>query len=92
MARYPFTCALVTGASSGIGHEMAVKLAASRGHVIAVARRADQLKHLARQFKYVEVMVADLTSAVGLASVEARIADASLTPIDLVVNNAGFDA
>ncbi|NDA96973.1 MAG: SDR family NAD(P)-dependent oxidoreductase, partial [Actinobacteria bacterium] len=90
MARYPFTCALVTGASSGIGHEMAVQLAASGVHVIAVARRADRLEQLASQFKNIEVMVADLTSAVGLASVEARIADASLTPIDLVVNNAGF--
>lgn len=90
MARYPFTCALVTGASSGIGHEMAIQLATSGVHVIAVARRADRLEQLARQFKNVEVMVADLTSAVGLASVEARIADASLTPIDLVVNNAGF--
>ncbi|NDB42895.1 MAG: SDR family NAD(P)-dependent oxidoreductase, partial [Actinobacteria bacterium] len=80
----------MTGASSGIGHEMAVQLAASGVHVIAVARRADRLEQLASQFKNIEVMVADLTSAVGLASVEARIADASLTPIDLVVNNAGF--
>ncbi|NBO54913.1 MAG: SDR family oxidoreductase [Actinobacteria bacterium] len=90
MARYPFTCALVTGASSGIGHEMAIQLATSGVHVTAVARRADRLEQLARQFKNVEVMVADLTSAGGLASVEARIADATKTPIDLVVNNAGF--
>ena len=90
MAKYPFTCALVTGASSGIGHEMAIQLATSGVHVIAVARRADRLEQLASQFKNVEVMVADLTSAVGLASVEARIADATKTPIDLVVNNAGF--
>ena len=90
MARYPFTCALVTGASSGIGQEIAVQLATSGVHVIAVARRADRLEQLANQFKNVEVMVADLTSAVGLASVEARIADTTLKPIDLVVNNAGF--
>ena len=57
---------------------------------VNAARRADRLEQLASQFRNIEVMVADLTSAVGLASVEARIADASLTPIDLVVNNAGF--
>jgi len=90
MAKYPFTCALVTGASSGIGHEMAVQLATSGVHVIAVARRGDHLEQLAAQFKGVEVLVADLTTVDGLARVEARIADTSAKPIDLVVNNAGF--
>jgi len=90
MAKYPFTCALVTGASSGIGYEMSVQLATSGVRVIAVARRRDRLEELARQFKNVEVLVADLTSDAGLATVEARILDASATPIDLVVNNAGF--
>ncbi len=90
MAKYPFTCALVTGASSGIGHEMAVQLATSGVHVIAVARRGDRLEQLAAQFKGVEVLVADLTTVDGLARVESRIADTSAKPIDLVVNNAGF--
>jgi len=90
MAKYPFTCALVTGASSGIGYEMSVQLATSGVRVITVARRRDRLEELARQFKNVEVLVADLTSDAGLATVEARILDASATPIDLVVNNAGF--
>jgi len=90
MAKYPFTCALVTGASSGIGYEMSVQLATSGVRVVAVARRRDRLEELARQFKNVEVLVADLTSDAGLATVEARILDASATPIDLVVNNAGF--
>ena len=90
MAKYPFTCALVTGASSGIGYEMSVQLATSGVRVIAAARRRDRLEELARQFKNVEVLVADLTTDSGLATVEARILDASATPIDLVVNNAGF--
>ncbi len=90
MAKYPFTCALVTGASSGIGQEIAVQLGMSGVPLVLVARRADRLEALAARFKNVEVMVADLTSAVGLTLVEARIADATKTPIDLVVNNAGF--
>jgi len=90
MAKYPFTCALVTGASSGIGYEMSVQLATSGVRVIAVARRRDRLEELARQFKNVEALVADLTTDSGLVTVEARILDASATPIDLVVNNAGF--
>ncbi|MEY3816659.1 MAG: hypothetical protein RI966_636 [Actinomycetota bacterium] len=90
MARYPFTCALVTGASSGIGYEMAIQLATSGVPVIAVARRRDRLKQLAAQFKNIEVMDADLSTPEGVGQVESRISDSSKTAIDLVVNNAGF--
>ena len=90
MAKYPFTCALVTGASSGIGQEIAVQLAMSGVSLVVVARRADRLESLAARFKNVEVIVADLSTTDGVASVEARIVDSTKTPIDLVVNNAGF--
>ncbi|NQV97589.1 MAG: SDR family oxidoreductase [Acidimicrobiaceae bacterium] len=90
MARYPFTCALVTGASSGIGHEIAVQLGMSGVSLVVVARRGDRLEELAARFKNVEVLVADLLTDAGLSSVEARISDTTKTPIDLVVNNAGF--
>ena len=69
---------------------MAVQLATSGVHVIAVARRRDRLEQLASQFKNVEVLVADLTTSDGLRQVEARIADSSKMIVDLVVNNAGF--
>ena len=90
MAKYPFTCALVTGASSGIGQEIAVQLGMSGVPLVLVARRADRLEALAARFKSVEVIVADLSTTDGVAQVEARIVDSSKTPIDLVVNNAGF--
>ena len=90
MAKYPFTCALVTGASSGIGQEIAVQLGMSGVSLVVVARRADRLEALAARFKNVEVIVADLSTTDGVAQVEARIVDSSKTPIDLLVNNAGF--
>ena len=81
--------ALVTGASSGIGEAMVELLSAAGVRTVAVARRADRLAELAARCEGVEVLVADLTTAVGVAAVVARVADAE-RPVDLVVNNAGF--
>jgi len=84
--------ALVTGASAGIGQSFAVELA-SRGHdLVVVARRRDRLDALAQRLTAqhradVQVLVADLATAAGVDAVAARAAD---TPLDLVVNNAGF--
>jgi short-subunit dehydrogenase len=86
---YPFTSALVTGASSGIGEAMARALGAAGIAQVVVARRADRLRELADSFDGVEVLAADLTTARGVAEVEERVVDAA-RPIDLVVNNAGF--
>jgi len=85
--------ALVTGASAGIGRELAHQLA-DRGHdLVLVARRPDRLEEVAVEVSHrggaAEVLPADLVSAGGLAAVEARLADAD-RPVDLLVNNAGF--
>lgn len=83
--------ALITGASSGIGAEIARGLAARGVDLVLVARRADRLEALAadlRQFGVkVEVAPADL------ADEAARIALAAQYPaIDILVNNAGLGA
>src|SRR6187431_1471886 len=88
-ATFPFTSALVTGASSGIGEEMVRLLGASGIPQVIVARRADRLQELATNYPAVEVLTADLTTVDGVATVEKRI-QSDDEPIDLVVNNAGF--
>jgi short-subunit dehydrogenase len=88
---YPFTRAVVTGASSGIGEQIVELLAAAGVPTVAVARRGDRLEALAQRASGVEVLVADLGTAAGVAAVVARITDRE-RPVDLVVNNAGFGA
>lgn len=88
--------ALVTGASAGIGQELARQLAARGAGLVLVARREQQLRELAdrltRQYAVdVEVLAADLTVPEDLAMVERRVEDVD-QPIDLLVNNAGFGA
>ena len=89
MTTYPFTSALVTGASSGIGEAMAHLLGAAGVPTVVVARRTDRLEHLAATYQDFEVLSADLNSADGLAAVAGRVTS-NAAPIDLVVNNAGF--
>ncbi len=85
-----WTRALVTGASSGIGREIARQLAAAGTDLVIVARDDQRLRELADSVDVdCEVMVADLADRDALASVEARLADLD-SPIDLLVNNAGF--
>jgi short-subunit dehydrogenase len=86
---YPFTTALVTGASSGIGEVMVELLAKAGVATVVVARRADRLEALAARHDRVEVLVADLATDAGQEAVASRIADPD-RPVELVVNNAGF--
>jgi short-subunit dehydrogenase len=88
-ASYPFTSALVTGASSGIGQELTRQLVAAGVPVVVVARREERLVALAEELGGLEVLVADLATPAGQELVAARIADDD-HPVELVVNNAGF--
>ena len=89
----PRPCALVTGASSGIGRAFAQRLARDGFHLILVARRQERLAELAGEIEKLgataEIVVADLTTPEGLAAVEKRAAAGDLT---MLVNNAGFQA
>ena len=89
----PDRTALVTGASSGIGTEIARQLA-RRGHgVTLVARRADVLADLAAELAAdgvrVEVLPTDLSDRAARAALPGRVAELGLT-VDILVNNAGL--
>jgi short-subunit dehydrogenase len=90
----PTGTALVTGASSGIGADLARQLA-RRGHgVTLVARRQDRLTALADELSRAhgvraEVVAADLTDAAARAALCDTVTDRGLT-VEVLVNNAGF--
>lgn len=86
--------ALITGASAGIGAEVALRLA-RRGHpLVVVARRGDRLAALAEQARRehgVEVrgVAADISKDEGRAAVRGML-DQLRSPIEVAVLNAGI--
>jgi short-subunit dehydrogenase len=94
MPRERVGTALVTGASSGIGRELARIHAARGGDLVVVARRAERLAALKAELEAahgvaVHTLPLDL-AAPGAADEAARFADGYGLAIDVLVNNAGF--
>ena len=58
--------ALVTGASSGIGRETAIKLAKEGFQVITVARRKERLDELSKQYPNIVPRIVDLSDSQAL--------------------------
>lgn len=87
-------CALVTGASSGIGEALARLVAAEGADLVITARRRDRLVALAGAISEehgvdVQVEVLDLARPDAAALLFERIERAG-AEIDVLVNNAGF--
>ncbi|GAB3169725.1 hypothetical protein GCM10027059_35140 [Myceligenerans halotolerans] len=93
----PARTALVTGASRGIGREIALGLARAGLDVALLARDEQRLAEVTEQIRGLGraavVLAADVTSEVevraAVARAEAPAADGGLGSIDLLVNNAG---
>ena len=81
--------ALVTGASSGIGKETAIKLAQEGFQVIAAARRKERLDDLAKQNPNIIPRPVDLSDSRALEDFSRELLNFS-EPVTVLVNNAGF--
>lgn len=78
--------ALITGASSGIGRDMARYLSGLGYELVIVARRKNLLEELKKDLKAnVEIEVVDVSKEENCVALYERHKD-----IDLLINNAGF--
>ncbi|WP_329453983.1 SDR family oxidoreductase [Streptomyces sp. NBC_01497] len=87
------TVALVTGASSGIGAEVAAQIARHGGAVAVVARRADRLEDLARRVDDDGGTSFMIPAELGGAESAQTVVDAVISRfgrLDVLVNNAGY--
>ena len=92
--KYTNKTALVTGASSGLGREIAKRLAAEGSNLILVARSKTELTELAAELQSKhntrsQVIVADLSKPTAVAEVVEAVNKENLS-VDILVNNAGF--
>jgi short-subunit dehydrogenase len=85
----PRETALVTGASSGIGRETALKLAEKGFAVIAAARRQERLAELADKVEGITAVPVDLSRPEDTEKFCGYIAELP-NPVSVLVNNAGY--
>ncbi len=88
------TTALVTGASSGIGAELARVHAAHGGNLVIVARRRDRLEAMKAELETahgitVHVLDKDLTQADAPRQIHDELHSQGV-PVDILINNAGL--
>ena len=85
---------LITGASAGIGRELARQLARRAGTLILVARRADRLEELRAELQKkkpgltVHLEPCDLSEPVAIEAMLASVAN-NVGAVDILINNAG---
>ena len=92
MAQQPTV--LITGASSGIGMELAAQFAAAGHPLVLLARSQPTLEHIAHdlrtRFKVAaSVLVADLCQQQAAVQIARELEQRNLS-VDILVNNAGF--
>ncbi len=80
--------AIITGASSGIGREMAIILSKKGYDIVLVARRGDKLMEVSKELTNpAEIMTIDLSKEENCYSLYERCKDRD---VEILVNNAGF--
>src|SRR5882762_9183150 len=86
--------ALITGASFGIGYELAGVFAREGYNLVLVARSADKLRQLAAELEKAHgtrslILASDLSAPGAAAYVHDQTTRADIT-VDVLINNAGF--
>jgi uncharacterized protein len=86
--------ALITGASSGIGRELAFIHAEQKGNLVIVARRQAELESLKKEIEskhgvQVKIIVKDLTKPEAPQEIYNEIKQTGIN-IEYLINNAGF--
>ena len=84
---------IITGASTGIGEELAYQLARQGAHLLLTARRIDELKRVADKARSLGGKASVLSADVAIAGDCKKIIDAAITEfgrIDTLVCNAGM--
>lgn len=81
---------LITGASSGIGRDMARILAKKEYNLVLVARNKEELEKLAKELKKenqieIETIAMDLSITENCESLHKKVKN-----VDILINNAGF--
>ncbi len=90
-----FSCALITGASSGLGEEFALQIAPRVGKIVLVARRAILLEQVAARIRTLHPHVAVFVHVADLGETADRNELVDLLSVkgfepDLIINNAGL--
>ena len=86
--------ALITGASSGIGRDIALQLASKNYNIIAVARSKDKLEDLKKRIEdhgevKVDIYILDIVNREGVYKLYEYVKE-KYGNIDILINNAGF--
>lgn len=87
--------AIITGASRGLGEQLAEALAARQVHLVLAARSEEKIEGLAQRLRRHGVRaVAIPTDVTERASLENLVSSATeqLGPVDILINNAGIEA
>ena len=89
MGESPWTTVWITGASSGIGRELALRFAGLGCTVAASARSVEKLAELARINPNIKAFPLDVEDAAAAQAAFAAI-ETALGPVDLAILNAGI--
>ncbi len=83
---------VITGASSGIGRDLAAYLAPANVHLVLMARRLERLEELARNCQAAGsqtlVLAVDVSDRAGMEAAAGQVLESVGTP-DIVIGNAG---